>query len=594
MKKFLLLSCAVLFALSGCKKEGANTKITSLGFKKGLYEIFENDGDMNMKKELVAAPDGILDKEKIVWKVSDEEVAEMSGNFIVPIMPGDVKVTATVQGMSATCKVSVLPVPVESITLEDMTVALYGSSQIKCTTVPSGISLKRITFSSSDDDIAYVNSDGMVQGKGTGDATITATVDDKTATCKVTVSAKKVISVTVTPATHNFSGKGETITLEAVIEPEDASFKEIKWSSSDEAVAIVDETTGVVTSKGGGKANIIATAVKDNVTGVCKVEVPKVGVESVTVSTNKIRTESQSFTQTLTATIMPAEASDLPVKWTAKGIANVDANGKVSVTGGGYGVVYAEVEGVKDSCEVYVKDLRHYMRDCKANLYYTTVINGQEWMAENMRCNRYDSNSPKKNVDIPTIPEVTEAVYTPFFFDGKNYEKGTTCFTTYDRNRFGYSYNWAAAVGVDRGDVNNDLPAKPQGICPNGWHVSTIDDWSVLFENIGRPLIKTYDAYLHQDEYYSYAFKNLTSTTGWCDLEMLDEFGFGALPVGKGGYNYLSDFGTKAYFWTTYTVSGTSYKAANCFQFVGSGGVYVINKESYYKNNTASVRCVKN
>ncbi|MBQ1752482.1 MAG: Ig-like domain-containing protein [Paludibacteraceae bacterium] len=577
--------------MSGCKKEGANTKITSLEFKKGSYELYENDSDKNMKKELVAAPDGILDKEKIVWKVSDEEVAEMSGNFLVPIMPGDVKVTATVQNISATCNVSILPVPVESITLEDMTVALYGSSQIKCTTVPSGISLKRITFSSSDDDIAYVNSDGMVQGKGTGDATITATVDDKTATCKVTVSAKKVISVTVTPATHNFSGKGETITLEAVIEPEDASFKEIKWSSSDEAVAIVDETTGVVTSKGSGKANIIATAVKDNVTGVCKVEVPKVGVESVTVSTNKIRTESQSFTQTLTATIMPAEASDLPVKWTAKGIANVDANGKVSVTGGGYGVVYAEVEGVKDSCEVYVKDLRHNMRDCQAHLYYTTVINGQEWMAENMHCNIYDTYSPKKGVQIETS---SSSVCTPYYFDGKNYEKGTTCFTIYDRNRFGYSYNWAAAVGVDKGDdANTSLPAKPQGICPNGWHVSTIDDWSVLFENINRPFIKFYNTSTHRDEWYSKAFSNLVSTTGWCGMEVLDEFGFCALPVGKGGYNYLNDFGSKGYFWTPSTTSGmSSYKFADCICFSqGSGSATLYDSA---KELTASVRCVKN
>ncbi len=591
MKKFLLLSCAVLFALSGCKKEGANTKITSLEFKKGLYEIFENDGDMNMKKELVAAPDGILDKEKIVWKVSDEEVAEMSGNFIVPIMPGDVKVTATVQGMSATCKVSVLPVQVESITLEDMTVALYGSSQIKCTTVPSGISLKRITFSSSDDDIAYVDYDGTVYGKGDGKATITAEVDGKKATCEVTVSVKKVTSVSVKPAKYNFTGKGETVTLEAVIKPNDASYKEIKWKSTDESVAIVDETTGVVTSKGGGTAKIIAEAVKDKVSGFCTVEVPKVNVQSVTISASVLRTESQSFTQNLSVTIKPGEASDLPVKWTAKGIAKVDENGKVSVTGGGYGVVYAEVEGVKDSCEVYVKDLRHNMRDCQAHLYYTTVINGQEWMAENMRCNIYDTYSPKNGVQIETS---SSSVCTPYYFDGNNYEKGTTCFTIYDRNRFGYSYNWAAAVGVDKGDdANTSLPAKPQGICPNGWHVSTIDDWSVLFENINRPFIKYYNTSTHRDEWYSKAFSNLVSTTGWCDLDVLDEFGFCALPVGKGGYNYLNDFGSKGYFWTPSTTSGmSSYKFADYISFSQGSGSATLSYSA--KELTASVRCVKN
>lgn len=274
MKKFLLLSCAVLFALSGCKKEGANTKITSLEFKKGSYELYENDSDKNMKKELVAAPDGILDKEKIVWKVSDEEVAEMSGNFLVPIMPGDVKVTATVQNISATCNVSILPVPVESITLEDMTVALYGSSQIKCTTVPSGISLKRITFSSSDDDIAYVNSDGMVQGKGTGDATITATVDDKTATCKVTVKKIDVTSVVVAPKSYRFSEAGETVQLTATIKPDDASVKIVTWSSSNTDVATVDEN-GLVTCVSAGDA--IITAAADGKSDKCTIYVTAYG-----------------------------------------------------------------------------------------------------------------------------------------------------------------------------------------------------------------------------------------------------------------------------------------------------------------------------
>ncbi|MBQ4033397.1 MAG: Ig domain-containing protein, partial [Paludibacteraceae bacterium] len=260
--------------MSGCKKEGANTKITSLEFKKGSYELYENDSDKNMKKELVAAPDGILDKEKIVWKVSDEEVAEMSGNFLVPIMPGDVKVTATVQNISATCNVSILPVPVESITLEDMTVALYGSSQIKCTTVPSGISLKRITFSSSDDDIAYVNSDGMVQGKGTGDATITATVDDKTATCKVTVKKIDVTSVVVAPKSYRFSEAGETLQLTATINPSDASVKIVTWSSSNTDVATVDEN-GLVTCVSAGDA--IITAAADGKSDKCTIYVTAYG-----------------------------------------------------------------------------------------------------------------------------------------------------------------------------------------------------------------------------------------------------------------------------------------------------------------------------
>ncbi|MBO7368325.1 MAG: Ig-like domain-containing protein, partial [Paludibacteraceae bacterium] len=454
MKKraLFLTAIALILAIAGCKKGNPVAKIESISFKESTYEVYDNEQDLYLKKELNVTPAGIMDTCKITYSSSDEEIAYVDAGYLIPQSEGEVKITATIQGMSAACTVVVTPVPVKSITIEDMEVSLNGSAKLKYETVPRGVPVSRIRFSSSDDDIAYVNSDGTVQGKGVGTATITAKVDGKEDDCTVKVSIKKVDKVIVTPATHKFSKKGETVTLKATIEPADASYPEIKWSTNDPSVAVVDETTGVVTSTGGGKAIIKATAVKDDVSGQCEVETPKVGVKSVTVNTDKIRTESQSFTQTLTVEILPPDAADLPVKWTSKGIAKVDANGKVSVTGGGYGVVYAEVEGVKDSCEVYVKDLKHYMRDCQAHLYYTTVINGQEWMAENLRCNIYDTYSPKKGVQIETS---SSSVCTPYYFDGKNYEKGTTCFTTYDRNRFGYSYNWAAAVGVDKGDDAN-------------------------------------------------------------------------------------------------------------------------------------------
>lgn len=273
MKKLILLSAAALMILAGCKKDGSGTKITALEFKKGLYEISENE-DINLFKELVTTPDGIKDTCKVIWKVSDTEVAEMNGKYLTPIMPGDVKVTATVQNISATCNVSILPVPVESITLEDMTVALYGSSQIKCTTVPSGISLKRITFSSSDDDIAYVNSDGMVQGKGVGTAIITAKVDGKEAICTVKVEKKDVTSVTVSPKTYRFTSVGETLQLTATIEPSDASVQNVIWKSDNTAVATVNEN-GLVTCKGGGTATITATA--DGKKRTCTVSMTEYG-----------------------------------------------------------------------------------------------------------------------------------------------------------------------------------------------------------------------------------------------------------------------------------------------------------------------------
>lgn len=289
MKKLVFLTSLVLLALASCKKDGPVAKVESIAFDSNSYEILENDYDLNLRKKLVITPSGIIDTCKITWKVSDTDVAEMEGNYLVPLMPGDVKVTATVQGKSATCTVYIQAVPVESITLKDMTVALYGSSQIQCETEPSGISIRRIAFTSSDDDVAYVNSDGMVQGKGVGEATITAKVDGKEATCKVTVKKINVTNVIVSPSAYRVVEIGGQVQLTVTIEPADASVKSVSWKSDKESVATVDEN-GLVTTHTEGNAMITATV--DGVSGQCSISMVNYGsvtdVEGHTYRTVKI------------------------------------------------------------------------------------------------------------------------------------------------------------------------------------------------------------------------------------------------------------------------------------------------------------------
>lgn len=512
MKKFVLLSFAVLFALTGCKKEGDNTKITSLEFKKGLYEIYENDGDMNMKKELVAAPDGILDKEKIVWKVSDEDVAKMDGNFIDPITSGDVKVTATVQGMSATCQVTILPVPVESITLTDMEVLLYGSKMIDCTTEPT-VSMKRISFSSSSDDIAYVYNDGTVYGKGEGKATITAEVDGKKATCEVTVKKINVIKVEVTPKTHKFAEVGETLQLTATITPSGASVKMVTWSSDAPNIASVDEN-GFVTCNGFGSAKITATA--DGKSGTCNVLVPE------------------------------------------------------------YGKV----------------------KDAEGNEYKTVKIGSQWWMAENMRATKYSpNNTESKNVKIAIISKGAEAVYTPYCIDARkksNWYKLEYWDTEYDDlvSKFGYLYNWAAAVGVaDGSEVTKDFTGNRQGICPDGWHIPTIEEWNTLIKFVEKSVGE-----------FNKAGKYLKSVNGWykkpgVSKPALDLYDFTILPTGCYNNKVLSSSGLGCYFWSSSLDRDDEYKDSNAQYLWCTHSEDEMNRGPrnpyIHKNDAYSVRCVQ-
>ena len=84
------------------------SKVKSISFKEKEYIIREDYMDLNLKKELVVVPEGILDTCKIVWKMnSGGLIAEMDGDYLRPKNYGAEKVTATIQGMSASCNITI-------------------------------------------------------------------------------------------------------------------------------------------------------------------------------------------------------------------------------------------------------------------------------------------------------------------------------------------------------------------------------------------------------------------------------------------------------------------------------------------------------
>lgn len=151
----------------------------------------------------------------------------------------------------ATIAVTSVSVSPESISLE-----CGNTRQLTATISPENATAEEITWTSSDETIATVSSDGTVTGISKGNATITATAGGKSGTCKVTVTLE-VQSVEVSPATATLTSKGETIQLTATVLPEGAG--EATWTSSDETVATVS-AEGIVTAVGEGTAIITATA----------------------------------------------------------------------------------------------------------------------------------------------------------------------------------------------------------------------------------------------------------------------------------------------------------------------------------------------
>ena len=156
-------------------------------------------------------------------------------------------------------------VDVEKVSLnKSATTLTEGESEtLTATITPSNATGdKTVKWSSSNEAVAAVDSNGKVTAKKAGTAVITVTSSNgKTAGCTVTVKQKEIAitGISLNKSTTSLT-EGESETLTATITPSNATGdKTVKWSSSNEAVAAVD-SNGKVTAKKAGTAVITATS----------------------------------------------------------------------------------------------------------------------------------------------------------------------------------------------------------------------------------------------------------------------------------------------------------------------------------------------
>ena len=117
--------------------------------------------------------------------------------------------------------------------------------------------LGEVQWTTSDESVVAIDEDGNVVAVETGEADVTATVGEFTATCKVTVVvAPTEINV---PENLELTIGDEGKALNAKVLPEDATEVEMTYTTSDEKVATVDEN-GTVTAVGAGECVITTKA----------------------------------------------------------------------------------------------------------------------------------------------------------------------------------------------------------------------------------------------------------------------------------------------------------------------------------------------
>ncbi len=136
----------------------------------------------------------------VTWKSSNPEVATVSTNGTVKaIADGVATITATTadgnKTVDCTVTVKIIPVPVESITLDktDVTIGTIGK-QVTLTPniMPANATNKAITWTTSNPEVATVDSKGVVTSVKNGEATITATTVDGGKVAKATVKVNQI------------------------------------------------------------------------------------------------------------------------------------------------------------------------------------------------------------------------------------------------------------------------------------------------------------------------------------------------------------------------------------------------------------------
>lgn len=162
---------------------------------------------------------------------------------------------------------------------------------LKATISPSNAENKNVKWSSSDESIATVDSNGKIIVKKAGVVTITVTTIDqnKTAMCTLNVKSSKVTAITL-PRDNYYLKVGDTINIAPIITPADASNKEYTISSSDTNVAAVEGKTVKAVSE--GKATITFTTNDGGYKATATINVTKTTDENKIV-VNNLRLENE-------------------------------------------------------------------------------------------------------------------------------------------------------------------------------------------------------------------------------------------------------------------------------------------------------------
>lgn len=237
---------------------------------------------------------------------------------------------------------------------------------LTATVLPESAAARDISWQTTDDAVVSVtptgNNTAEVRAVGAGTAAVSVTTQEGgfTAVCAVTVGAPLSAIRLNIDRLYLPEGKSQNLTVSRVGNNPEEPLPDVRWSSGDEAVAVVDDA-GTVTASNEGETQIEASVVTregETLTAVCHVTVTAAGeTETPGGLVYAVMFDSDAVDAavgdrlTPTVTVYPPEAAGRLVL-TADGGLTVNGDGSVTVDRLGVSRLTAEVDGITDTLTV--------------------------------------------------------------------------------------------------------------------------------------------------------------------------------------------------------------------------------------------------
>ena len=333
----------------------------------------------------------------VTFVSSDPEVATVDENGVVTALIGgkcEILVTTEESKLTATCTIVVKEfVSSIEITGSKDLLNVGDSVQLKASVLSDTASDKTVYWSSSNPAYASVDQTGKVTGVNPGSVVITATAADGGG-----VSDSVVIRVINPVSSITFDKNkitmyvGDTVNIAAAINPQNATIKDLEWTSDDESIAKV-YPDGDVEGIASGRTMVHATS-KDgnNIVANCTVIVKDIiKATSVSINSSDIVMLKGKARQ-LSARIYPKNTNE-SVKWlsTDTSIVQVDDKGNIVTVGAGecQVIAYSSAGTVEDACTIH--SIAMYCTNMKLeqydtfNLYVDGAPSAVSWRSSNPR-----------------------------------------------------------------------------------------------------------------------------------------------------------------------------------------------------------------